>query len=685
MQSFNEWLYLRDKVYYESFIFLEQGGPTVAPKVVEIPEGSGRLFWQIDDPDNPGKKVNILTTSPNAQERALELIQRNKEMGRNAPAGAAPAPGAPPAGTSPIGTPPTGVPPAGAPPAVDDMDASYINPRKIDARNVQVGNYKMQLSARNMMIKQMIAEKKNTSVSSITDKLADDQLAYMANEEDEKEFMRMDGTKVDLKKIQQAFVDRYGYNKEMQLFNGATQENIRLSPKNWTGITIKAGKLSPRQPAPKGATIIPYGSTGKPVEPTAKDIKAEKEEADRNKLVLQNAYGNDPTKWQKSAQVAAGLTKDPQLNQASVYFMNFFKQNGEDYRQWNPKQQEVAGIDPNIPYYSVKQSKQQNVFAIFSDTTDTDEKNNLLSQYIKSKNGLMNLEDQDIFYIAYGIRGDIFDKSFLSPQEAKKLLNRKDLTKDTKFYLNEIGGLKQQQPPAANKEPAAQTPNDQKENQALGGTGSVRQIALIQDESKRNEELKKYIASKGGLDKLDTEDIDNLVASIAGFGDYSDDNIKSGQTKLKRLDKSFLNSQQAQELLKRGNLDEFTRKNLKTFISGQNTQQQPPATNKEPAAQNLPPAEKTKRQDEILKELTDIDQQLEEVSDLLILLNSMEATDENIQKIYNNNKAAFDDYADRKKIDKNMSAIVSKLVQDQDSLEERRKTLEDEAEKLDKQ
>ena len=565
MQSFNEWLYLRDKVYYESFIFLEQGGPTVAPKVVEIPEGSGRLFWQIDDPDNPGKKVNILTTSPNAQERALELIQRNKEMGRNAPAGAAPAPGAPP-----TGTPPTGAPPTGVPPAVDDMDASYINPRKIDARNVQVGNHKMQLSARNMMIKQMIAEKKNTSVSSITDKLADEQLAYMANEEDEKEFMRMDGTKVDLKKIQQQFVDRYGYNKEMQLFNGATQENIRLSPKNWTGITIKAGKLSPRQPAPKGATIIPYGSTGKPVEPTAKDIKAEKEEADRNKLVLQNAYGNDPTKWQKSAQVAAGLAKDPQLNQASVYFMNFFKQNGEDYRQWNPKQQEVAGIDPNIPYYSVKQSKQQDVNAIYIDTTtDKNQKNNLLKQYLTSKNGLMNLNDLDIYHIAYGIRDNTFDKSFLSPKEAKDLLNRDDLSDHTKFYLREIGGIKQQQPPAANKEPAAQTP--------------------------------------------------------------------------------------------------------------------PPATNKEPAAQNLPPAEKTKRQDEILKELTDIDQQLEEVSDLLILLNSMEATDENIQKIYNNNKAAFDDYADRKKIDKNMDAIVNKLVQDQDSLEKRRTTLEDEAAKLDPQ
>lgn len=691
MQSFNEWLYLRDKVYYESFIFLEQGGPTVAPKVVEIPEGSGRLFWQIDDPDNPGKKVNILTTSPNAQERALELIQRNKEMGRNAPAGAAPAPGAPPTSTpptstSPIGTPPTGVPPAGAPPAVDDMDASYINPRKIDARNVQVGNYKMQLSARNMMIKQMIAEKKNTSVSSITDKLADEQLAYMANEEDEKEYMQMDGTKVDLKKIQQQFVDRYGYNKEMQLFNGATQENIRLSPKNWTGITIKAGKLSPRQPAPKGATIIPYGATGKPVTLTDKEIKAEKEQAERNKLLLQNAYGNDPTKWQKSAQVAAGLAKDPQLNQASVFFMNFFNEYGEDYRQWSPKQQKAAGIDPNIPYYSVKQSKQQDVNAIYIDTTtDKNQKNNLLKQYLTSKNGLMNLNDLDIYHIAYGIRDNTFDKSFLSPKEAKDLLNRDDLSDHTKFYLREIGGIKQQQPPAANKEPAAQTPNDQKENQALGGTGSVKQITLIQDENKRNEELKKYIASKGGLDKLDNQDIDNLVASIAGFGDYSDDNIKSGQTKLKRLDKSFLNSQQAQELLKRSDLDEFTIKNLRQFISGQNTQQQPPATNKEPAAQNLPPAEKTKRQDEILKELTDIDQQLEEVSDLLILLNSMEATDENIQKIYNNNKAAFDDYADRKKIDKNMDAIVNKLVQDQDSLEKRQKTLEDEAEKLDKQ
>ena len=673
MRSFNEWLYLRDKVYYESFIFLEQGGPSVAPKVVEIPEGSGRLFWQIDDPDNPGKKVHILTTSPNAQERALELIQRNKEMAKTAPAGAAPAPGAPPAGT-----PPAGTPPVGAPPVDNDMDASYINPKKIDARNVQVGSYKMQLSVRNMMIKRMIAEKKNTSVSSITDKIADEQLAYMANEEDEKEFMQMDGTKVDLKKIQQAFVDRYGYNKEMQLFNGATQENIRLSPKNWAGITIKAGKLSPRQPAPKGATIIPYGATGKPVTLTPKEIEAEKDEANRNKLILQGAYGEDSTKWQKSAQVAAGLIKNPLLNQASVYFMNFFKQNGEDYRQWNPKQQEAAGIDLNIPYYSVEQSKQQNVFAIFSDTTDTNEKNNLLSQYIKSKNGLMNLKDQDIFYIAYGIRDNIFDKSFLSPEEAKNLLNRDDLTKDTKFYLNEIVKIKQQQPPAA------QTPNGQ-ENQALGGTGSVRQIALIQDENRRNEELKKYINSKGGLNKLDSADVDNLVASIAGFGDYSDDNLKSGSSKLKRLDKSFLNSQQAQELLTRNDLDDGAKEILNKFIKGQNTQQQQQQQQQQQPAANKSADEKAKRQQEIVNELDDVDKQLEEVSDLLILLNSMEATEENIQKIYNNNKDTFDDYADRKKIDKNMSAITSKLVQDQDSLEERRKTLEDEARKLEKQ
>jgi chemotaxis protein histidine kinase CheA len=302
----------------------------------------------------------------------------------------------------------------------------------------------------------------------------------------------------------------------MQLFNGATQENIRLSPKNWAGITIKAGKLSPRQPAPKGATIIPYGATGKPVTLTPKEIQAEKDEAERSRLILKNAYGEDSSKWQKSAQVAAGLIKDPLLNQASVSFINFFKEYGPDYRKWSPPQQKAAGIDLNIPYYSVEQSKQQNVFAIFSDTTDTDEKNNLLSQYIKSKNGLMNLKDQDIFYIAYGIRDNIFDKSFLSPEEAKNLLNRDDLTKDTKFYLNEIGKIKQQQPPAANKEPAAQTP--------------------------------------------------------------------------------------------------------------------PPAAQTPPPAANKSADEKAKRQQEIVNELDDVDKQLEEVSDLLILLNSMEATEENIQK-----------------------------------------------------
>jgi hypothetical protein len=680
MRSFNEWLYLRDKVYYESFIFLEQGGPSVAPKVVEIPEGSGRLFWQIDDPDNPGKKVHILTTSPNAQERALELIQRNKEMAKTAPAGAAPAPGAlptstspagtPPTGTPPTGTPPTGTPPVGAPPVDDDMDASYINPKKIDARNVQVGSYKMQLSARNMMIKRMIAEKKNTSVSSITDKIADEQLAYMANEEDEKEFMQMDGTKVDLKKIQQAFVDRYGYNKEMQLFNGATQENIRLSPKNWAGITIKAGKLSPRQPAPKGATIIPYGATGKPVTLTPKEIQAEKEEAERSKLILKNAYGEDPSKWQKSAQVAAGLIKDPLLNQASVYFMKFFDQYGADYRKWSPPQQKAAGIDPKTPYYSVEQSKQQDVLSIYEDKqTNKDEKNNLLKQYIDSKNGLKNLSNYDIYWLAYGIgdQNKTFNNSFMSPQEAKDLLNRKDLDPTTISFLKQIAGNENQQPSQQQ-----QTPNGQ-ENQALGGTGSVKQISLIQDESKRNEELKKYIASKGGLDKLDNQDIDNLVASIAGFGDYSDDNIKSGQTKLKRLDKSFLNSQQAQELLKRMDLDEFTIKNLKQFISGQNTQQ-PPAANKSAD-------EKAKRQDEIKKELKDIDEQFKEISDLITLASGKEGPD----KCYNDNKNIFDDYAERKKIDKNIVEILKKLVNDEYGLEERQKNLKDEAEKLNKQ
>jgi hypothetical protein len=397
---------------------------------------------------------------------------------------------------------------------------------------------------------------------------------------------------------------------------------------------------------------------------------------------LKNAYGEDPSKWQKSAQVAAGLIKDPLLNQASVSFINFFKEYGPDYRKWSPPQQKAAGIDPKTPYYSVEQSKQQDVLSIYEDKqTNKDEKNNLLKQYIDSKNGLKNLSNYDIHWLAYGIgdQNKTFNNSFMSPQEAKDLLNRKDLNPTTIPFLKQIAGNENQQPSQQQ-----QTPNGQ-ENQALGGTDSVKQISLIQDESKRNEELKKYIASKGGLDKLDNQDIDNLVASIAGFGDYSDDNIKSGQTKLKRLDKSFLNSQQAQELLKRMDLDEFTIKNLKQFISGQNTQQQPPATNKEPAAQNLPPAEKAKRQQEIVNELKDIDEQLEDVSDLLILLNIKEPTDENIQKIYNDNKAAFDYYAERKKIDKNMSAIVSKLVEDQDSLETRQKTLKDEATKLDKQ
>ena len=81
MQSFNEWLSLRNKTYYESFVFLEQGNlPVILPTPIEYPVGSGKRFWQIDDPDNPGEKIDISTALPNARQIATDLIRRNKQM-----------------------------------------------------------------------------------------------------------------------------------------------------------------------------------------------------------------------------------------------------------------------------------------------------------------------------------------------------------------------------------------------------------------------------------------------------------------------------------------------------------------------------------------------------------------------------------------------------------------------------
>jgi hypothetical protein len=134
-----------------------------------------------------------------------------------------------------------------------------------------------------------------------------------------------------------------------------------------------------------------------------------------------------------------------------------------------------------------------------------------------------------------------------------------------------------------------------------------------------------------------------------------------------------LNSQQAQELLTRNDLDNGAKEILNKFIKGQNTQQ-PPAANKSAD-------EKARRQDEIKKELKDIDEQFKEISDLITLASGKEGPD----KCYNDNKNIFDDYAERKKIDKNIVEILKKLVNDEYGLEERQKNLKDEAEKLNKQ
>ena len=337
MQSFNEWLSLRNKIYYESFVFLEQGNlPVILPTPIEYPVGSGKRFWQIDDPDNPGEKIDISTALPNARQIATDLIRRNKQMGRTTP------PGATPTGATPPDAPPT-----------EEAEPSFINPQRGSGKNVIVNGQEMPLSSRNVTVKRMIAKRKSRPYASITDDEANIELAYMATEESEKDFMRMDGKQGDLKKIQQQFINRYGITPEEQMARGANKELTRLTPRkpeDWKGITIQKGRLPSRQPLPQFATILePKKLPDQPARPT------EQENTTKYKSLFTQAYGQDNRTWQPIARAAvdASLPGDPKADPTQQgRFLYHFDKEGPNYDVWTDEQRKEAGIDPNIRYKS---------------------------------------------------------------------------------------------------------------------------------------------------------------------------------------------------------------------------------------------------------------------------------------------------------------------------------------------
>ena len=531
MQSFNEWLYLRDKVYYESVIFLEQDNlPVILPTPIEYPVGSGKRFWQIDDPDNPGEKIDISTALPNARQIATDLIRRNKQMGRSTPPGA---------------TPPGAIPPGAIPPV--ESEPSFINPQRGNGKNVVVNGQQMPLSSRNVTVKRMIAKRKNRPYASITDDEANIELAYMATEESEKDFMQMDGKQGNLKKIQQDYINRYGITPEEQLARGSSRELTRLTPRkpeDWQGITIQQGRLPSRQPLPKFATIIPYKRAGQPT--IAPPDASKKQE---NKTILEKMYGNQPEKWQKSAQVAAGLIDDPSFNAKAFYFMEFLNKYGEDYRRWDKVQQETAGIE-SIPYVSVKEpdleQRQEKVRIEMANRKSKYEQaygkdSSSWQQSARIAAGIESPKNED-----YQRMGEAFARNFEDNPNWWEWEERQRI----------FSGILASDKPPANKQ------------LELKDVNSIYQDNKL-NKRRKNDLLRLYINSKDGLMNLTSKDIYWLAY---GIGDR--DNT---------FNKSFLSPQEANELLKRKDLDNDTIYYLKEIAKRENQPpvQDPPA-NKQP-------------------------------------------------------------------------------------------------------
>lgn len=522
MQIFLDWLKQRNNSYYKSVIFSEQDGlPEVLPAPQQIPPNSGRYFWILPNPDDPNDTIEIDVKSMNAKQRAMEVVRKNAALGR---ANVKQQSQAAVAGLSSLTGGMSGAIGGSLGAAAGETIATQvsggsniINPQKVDKNYVDVGGgNKISLVARNVMLKREISQKKNIPYNNITDNQLDVELAYMANENDETEFMDSKGNKQNLKKMQQDFINRYGKTPEEQMARGATKEMTRLSPKGGDFTGLRIVDKGSRAPLPKGATIVPR-SIDKSLS------QGEKNSISSYTLKFRNEYGLNPAKWQPVARAAIGMEAGDKFQIGK--FLNYYDQFGKDYTKWSPAQQKEAGIDPTIPLPNILSDENEGgdeqledlkkLFDIQDKKALTDKIWNYMNKNVDA------IKIPAIKYVVNAVAEDAIDKRALNNISINKLLKRRDLDQDTKNKIANLYGITPEQmgqitarrkaAPLAVKKPTQAAPGGEtKEKDPIqnletmnylvslfDGIGELTPEAVTGVYNKNKEMFDKYARSKG--------------------------------------------------------------------------------------------------------------------------------------------------------------------------------------------
>ncbi len=366
MKAFFEWIEFKNKKHFNSSVFAEQGNvPVVIPNPIEFPPGSGRYFYKLQDPksDDPNKMITIDASLPDVEDTVEKIVAQNIAKGKPAAATKSAAQTA----ASLLGAFDARSVGAMSIPMPQAQGMSLINPAKYgDLVDIGVSpkinlpdkygkqepigsdgkSRKISLDSRNIMLKRMVAARLKKPFQSLTDQEVNWEIAVMAKENDEPEFMQLDGKKMNLKAVQQQFVDKYGFTPEEQAARGATRSMMRISPDNdWTGIKIKKSRLAGRQAVPRGATVVDFA--GRPVDANKPTAAAEpaapaasapaaqqpapapqtstREVNDMSYTEIGQKYSNDPAEMErllkKKIQLDGGIDRLPDLVASAIVNM----------------------------------------------------------------------------------------------------------------------------------------------------------------------------------------------------------------------------------------------------------------------------------------------------------------------------------------------------------------------------
>ena len=276
MKNFREWY---SNTSIDRKFFMEQGESDYIdiPPPVEIPKGSGRFYYVLQNPDDPDDKRIIDANLPSSKNIVKEFIRNNTKKGG-----------------------------AGA----NTNASSLINPVVTGNQARIGGNQIVSMFRRNEMLKDVIAERLRIPREEIGQRF-DFEIIALANETGQTHFVDSAGEVHDLKAEQEKYINKIGLSQSIiEMSQGGL--GARILPKDWTGIKLLYTKLGgSRQAVPKGVILVNHA--GQEVDRTGNLVQGSKKYPP-----IGTARPRSPSMLQNPADYKSPLEDDQPLPKRNI-------------------------------------------------------------------------------------------------------------------------------------------------------------------------------------------------------------------------------------------------------------------------------------------------------------------------------------------------------------------------------